>query len=66
MVRVEHWDVRPDLLTAGKDDERLRPFGFAAASGRVHEAIASGPGSSTGSRGPTTLGAAAGWPSSGS
>jgi adenosylmethionine-8-amino-7-oxononanoate aminotransferase len=42
---VDHWDVRPDILTAGKGTTSgYVPFGFAAASGRVHEAIAAGPG----------------------
>jgi adenosylmethionine-8-amino-7-oxononanoate aminotransferase len=42
---IEHWDVRPDLLTAGKGTTSgYVPFGFAAASGRVAETIASGPG----------------------
>ena len=32
---VEHWDVQPDLLTAGKGTTSgYVPFGFAAASGR--------------------------------
>lgn len=42
---VDHWDVRPDILTAGKGTTSgYVPFGFAAASGRVYEAIAGGPG----------------------
>jgi adenosylmethionine-8-amino-7-oxononanoate aminotransferase len=42
---IEHWDVQPDLLTAGKGTTSgYVPFGFAAASGRVAETIASGPG----------------------
>jgi adenosylmethionine-8-amino-7-oxononanoate aminotransferase len=42
---VEHWDVRPDILTAGKGTTSgYVPFGFAAASGRVHDVIAGGPG----------------------
>ena len=42
---VEHWDVRPDLLTAGKGTTSgYVPFGFAAASRRVHETIAEGSG----------------------
>jgi hypothetical protein len=42
---MEHWDVEPDLLTAGKGaTSGYVPFGFAAASGRVHGAIADGPG----------------------
>jgi adenosylmethionine-8-amino-7-oxononanoate aminotransferase len=40
---VDHWDVKPDILAAGKGSTSgYVPFGFAAASGRVHEAI--GPG----------------------
>jgi len=42
---VDHWDVQPDILTAGKGTTSgYVPFGFAAASGRVYEAIAEGPG----------------------
>jgi adenosylmethionine-8-amino-7-oxononanoate aminotransferase len=42
---MEHFDIRPDILTAGKGTTSgYVPFGFAAASGRVHEAIADGPG----------------------
>jgi hypothetical protein len=42
---MEHWDVHPDILTAGKGTTGgYIPFGFAAASGRVHETIAAGPG----------------------
>jgi adenosylmethionine-8-amino-7-oxononanoate aminotransferase len=42
---MDHWGVRPDILTAGKGTTSgYVPFGFAAASGRVHEAIAGGPG----------------------
>jgi adenosylmethionine-8-amino-7-oxononanoate aminotransferase len=38
---VDHWDVRPDILTAGKGSTSgYIPFGFAAASGAVHLAIA--------------------------
>jgi hypothetical protein len=38
---MEHWDVRPDILTAGKGTTSgYVPFGFAAASGEVFEAIA--------------------------
>jgi len=37
--------VQPDILTAGKGTTSgYVPFGFAAASGRVHEAISGGPG----------------------
>jgi adenosylmethionine-8-amino-7-oxononanoate aminotransferase len=42
---VDHWNVQPDILTAGKGTTSgYVPFGFAAASGRVHDAIAGGPG----------------------
>jgi adenosylmethionine-8-amino-7-oxononanoate aminotransferase len=42
---MDHWDVHPDILTAGKGTTGgYVPFGFAAASGRVYEAIADGPG----------------------
>ena len=42
---VDHWGLRPDLLTAGKGTTSgYVPFGFAAASGEVFEAIAAGPG----------------------
>ncbi len=42
---MDHWDIRPDILTAGKGTTSgYVPFGFAAASGRVHDAIAGGPG----------------------
>jgi adenosylmethionine-8-amino-7-oxononanoate aminotransferase len=42
---VDRWDVRPDILTAGKGTTSgYVPFGFVAASGRVYEAIAEGPG----------------------
>jgi adenosylmethionine-8-amino-7-oxononanoate aminotransferase len=38
---VEHWGVRPDILTAGKGTTSgYVPFGFAAASGTVFEAVA--------------------------
>ncbi len=37
---VEHWGVRPDILTAGKGTTSgYVPFGFAAASGSVFEAV---------------------------
>jgi len=40
---VDHWDVRPDILTAGKGTTSgYLPFGFAAASGDVFDTIASG------------------------
>jgi adenosylmethionine-8-amino-7-oxononanoate aminotransferase len=38
---VEHWDVRPDILTAGKGTTSgYVPFGFAAASTPVFDAVA--------------------------
>jgi adenosylmethionine-8-amino-7-oxononanoate aminotransferase len=37
----DHWDVRPDILTAGKGSTSgYVPFGFAAASGEVFETVA--------------------------
>ncbi len=37
----EHWDLRPDILTAGKGSTSgYVPFGFAAAAGHVYEALA--------------------------
>jgi adenosylmethionine-8-amino-7-oxononanoate aminotransferase len=37
----DHWDVRPDIVTAGKGTTSgYVPFGFAAASGEVFEAVA--------------------------
>ena len=37
---VEHWGVRPDILTAGKGTTSgYVPFGFAAASGEVFDAV---------------------------
>jgi len=42
---MEHWGVWPDILTAGKGSTSgYVPFGFAAASGRLHDTIADGPG----------------------
>jgi len=42
---MDHWDIRPDILAAGKGTTGgYVPFGFAAASGRVHETIGGGPG----------------------
>jgi hypothetical protein len=42
---VDHWDVQPDILAAGKGaTSGYVPFGFAAASGPVYESIAGGPG----------------------
>ena len=39
---VEHWGVRPDILTAGKGTTSgYVPFGFAAATGEVFETVAS-------------------------
>jgi adenosylmethionine-8-amino-7-oxononanoate aminotransferase len=38
---VDHWDVRPDILTAGKGTTSgYVPFGYAAASGEVFETVA--------------------------
>lgn len=38
---VDHWDVRPDIVTAGKGTTSgYVPFGFAAASSPVYEAVA--------------------------
>ena len=38
---VDHWGVRPDILTAGKGTTSgYVPFGFAAASGEVFDAVA--------------------------
>jgi adenosylmethionine-8-amino-7-oxononanoate aminotransferase len=38
---IEHWDVRPDIVTAGKGTTSgYVPFGFAAASGAVYDVIA--------------------------
>jgi adenosylmethionine-8-amino-7-oxononanoate aminotransferase len=38
---MEHWDVRPDIVTAGKGSTSgYVPFGFAAAGGEVFETIA--------------------------
>ena len=40
---VDHWGVRPDILTAGKGTTSgYVPFGFAAASGEVCDAVALG------------------------
>ncbi len=42
MFGVEHWGVRPDIVTAGKGATGgYVPFGFAAASGEVFEAVSS-------------------------
>jgi hypothetical protein len=42
---VDHWNVRPDLVTAGKGSTSgYLPFGFAACSGEVFETVrANGP-----------------------
>jgi len=38
---VDHWDVRPDILTAGKGTTSgYVPFGFVAASGEVFDTVA--------------------------
>ncbi|MET0800019.1 MAG: aminotransferase class III-fold pyridoxal phosphate-dependent enzyme [Actinomycetota bacterium] len=38
---VDHWGVRPDIITAGKGTTSgYVPFGFAAASGEVFETVA--------------------------
>ncbi|HEY6567893.1 MAG TPA: aminotransferase class III-fold pyridoxal phosphate-dependent enzyme [Actinomycetota bacterium] len=38
---ADHWDVRPDILTAGKGSTSgYVPFGFVAATGGVYEAVA--------------------------
>jgi adenosylmethionine-8-amino-7-oxononanoate aminotransferase len=40
---VDHWGVRPDILTAGKGTTSgYVPFGFAAASGAVFERVSEG------------------------
>ena len=37
---VDHWGVRPDIVAAGKGTTSgYLPFGFAAASGEVFEAV---------------------------
>lgn len=37
----DHWDVRPDIVAAGKGaSSGYWPFGFAACSGRIHDGIA--------------------------
>ena len=37
---VDHWDVKPDILTAGKGSTSgYWPFGFAATSGEVFEVV---------------------------
>jgi adenosylmethionine-8-amino-7-oxononanoate aminotransferase len=39
----DHWGLRPDILTAGKGTTSgYVPFGFAAASGDVYDAVAAG------------------------
>jgi adenosylmethionine-8-amino-7-oxononanoate aminotransferase len=38
---VDHWDVRPDIVTAGKGTTSgYVPFGFAACTGEVYDTIA--------------------------
>jgi adenosylmethionine-8-amino-7-oxononanoate aminotransferase len=38
---LEHWDVRPDIVTAGKGTTSgYVPFGFAATSGEIYDAVA--------------------------
>jgi adenosylmethionine-8-amino-7-oxononanoate aminotransferase len=38
---VDHWDVRPDIVTAGKGTTSgYVPFGFAACTGEVFETVA--------------------------
>src|SRR4029078_1996828 len=38
---LEHWDVQADIVTAGKGTTSgYVPFGFAATSGEIYEAIA--------------------------
>jgi adenosylmethionine-8-amino-7-oxononanoate aminotransferase len=38
---LDHWDIRPDIITAGKGTTSgYVPFGFAACVGRVFDAIA--------------------------
>jgi adenosylmethionine-8-amino-7-oxononanoate aminotransferase len=40
---IDNWDVRPDILVAGKGSTSgYVPFGFAAASGDVFDAVAEG------------------------
>ncbi len=40
---VDHWGVRPDILTAGKGTTSgYVPFGFAAASGEVFDTVSTG------------------------
>ena len=42
---VDHWEVRPDIVTAGKGTTGgYVPFGFAAAAGEVYDTIAEGGG----------------------
>jgi len=39
---VDHWSVRPDIVTAGKGTTSgYVPFGFAATTGEIYDAIAS-------------------------
>jgi adenosylmethionine-8-amino-7-oxononanoate aminotransferase len=40
---VDHWDTRPDILTAGKGSTSgYVPFGFAACTGEVYQAVKPG------------------------
>ena len=42
---LDHWNVRPDILVAAKGaTSGYWPFGFAAVSGEIHDAIVDGPG----------------------
>src|SRR6187401_3321676 len=42
---VDHWGVRPDILVAAKGAASgYWPFGFAAASGELHDVVRDGPG----------------------
>jgi adenosylmethionine-8-amino-7-oxononanoate aminotransferase len=38
---LEHWDIQPDIVTAGKGTTSgYVPFGFAATSGEIYDAVA--------------------------
>jgi adenosylmethionine-8-amino-7-oxononanoate aminotransferase len=42
---VDHWGVRPDILVAAKGaTSGYWPFGFAAATGEIHDTVREGPG----------------------
>ncbi len=42
---LDHWGVRPDILVAAKGaTSGYWPFGFAAVTGEIHDAIVAGPG----------------------